>query len=456
MQKNSMINKLPKKQLDFFVWGYPIKKIDILRPYVFLFSNATRPVGLAMNIAKKGYKVGLIVEDDCEILNIEKLPKTLFLVPRSKALKVAELSKNIIICAINFDGFLALYPEMIKYKHKSTWCSCCFNIHDIEVIPKLPNGIRSITFNNLFQKKSWDELNLNVPSFVIPYGVNETSEIDNNISESNEINAIWIGSIRQPMQLQKIINFAKANPECIVNIIAEFIYDQSYFNDIRPGITMNMASAEFIYNRTLPVSEKGHWDKPYVHHNSGKVPVDDFNNIVKEWCKEQTPKNVRYLGACREDDAKIMGNATMAICFSRSSEQKHDDTKIMHYLRSGIPVLCDKGQPSYRFVKETGHGVVLPFEMSSTDFRKGFLECLAKSKLDRKKSVAKYIKYKYSWLPIAHKLICIMQPFNIINRLSYLNLNILDNIELLKLKLKSVILKDFILRARKILALRNF
>jgi hypothetical protein len=72
-----------KYQYDFCVYGMPVRKIEY-NIYGGLFGNATRAVGLANNLAHKGFRTVLIVEDNFICDNSPFLSKNLSFIKKKR------------------------------------------------------------------------------------------------------------------------------------------------------------------------------------------------------------------------------------------------------------------------------------------------------------------------------------------------------------------------------------
>lgn len=371
----------PNQPLEFLVCGYPIRRIDPYRPYGSLRGNATRAFGLANNFARQGYRTALIVDEGCEAVSSPLISEELYMVPR-KALKEAAASTHVVILACtNLKTLQEHDSQVISLAHPRKWVASCFDYNDDDArLRSAMGGVIGVSFNNNVQAQAWRNRGLGAPVHVVPYGVDENCYVDDQITEVTRPTAVWIGVLRLPALLERIVRFAEVNPECDVKVVSGLVFDQ---RQARGGV--------------------GSQDSPYIEHDAGPVPIERFADVVRLWCGRAVPSNLRYLGACSGRNAELLGAANLALGFSRHSGQLHDDSKVLDYLRSGTPVLCDDGQPSCRFVRETEHGFVIPFDSGDEALREGFHHCLAISSLQRRRTVAARVSDQFSWHRVALK-----------------------------------------------------
>jgi hypothetical protein len=371
----------PDQSLDVLVCGLPIERIDPERPYGALRGNATRAFGLANNLSKQGWRAGLVVEPGCEAVSSRWISEDLRLVPRPALVRAAATSETLLLSSTNLKTLRERVPEALTLAHPRKWLANCFDQNDGEDLPTLLRGVVGLSMNNDIQEQSWGQRNLGLPVHVVPYGVDEYPYIDENIVPAERPNAIWIGALRLPRTLDRIVRFAEVNPECEVKVVAGLVFDQR-----------------------IARGAEGSFDRPYIDHRGGSVPAERFAEIVRQWCGRPQPANLQYFGSCPGENASLLGSASLALGFSRRPGQQHDDSKLLDYLRCGLPVLADDGQPSQRFVKETGHGCVMSFDAGDQALREGYLQCLALSDVARRRMVAAMVGEYLGWPSVARKV----------------------------------------------------
>ncbi len=369
----------PQTKFDVLVCGLPIERLDPERPYGSLRGNATRAFGLANNLALQGWRTGLVVEPGCEAVPSRWISRDLELVPRPNLTVAAGNAQVLLLCSTNLKTLRQRVPEVFSVVHPRKWVASCFDSNQAEDLPALLQGVVGVSLNNDVVAKGWEKHGLDLPLHVIPYGVDEHPYIDESIVPVERPTAIWIGALRLPSTLQQIVRFAEVNPECEVRVVSAIVRDQS------------LASAD------------GTMIEPYIDHRGGPVPTEQFAAVLKRWCGRDQPANLQYLGSCLGENAPLLGAASMALGFSRRFGQTHDDSKLLDYLRSGLPVLADDGQPSCRFIRETGHGLVIPFGADDATLRQGYLHCLALSDVERRRQMAAMIRQQYGWPAVARK-----------------------------------------------------
>ena len=370
----------PSIKLDALVCGLPIERIDPERPYGALRGNATRAFGLANNLAKQGWRVGLIVEPGCGVVSSRWISENLNVVFRPDLARAAAVSQVLILCSTNVKTLHERVPEALTVVHPRKWLALCFDHNNNEDFSSLLRGVIGVSVNNDLVARNWQARKLNLPLHVVPYGVDENSYIDDCIVPVERPTAIWIGALRLPATLQRIVRFAEVNPECDVKVASGLIFDQS----ITAG--------------------EGSFEHPYLDHRGGPIPKAQFEAVLRHWCGRDCPANLHYLGSCPGENAQLLGSASLALGFSRRIGQQHDDSKVLEYLRSGLPVLADDGQPSCRFVSETKHGCVIPFAASDELLRLGFQQCLAVSSVEHRRTVAAAVGKHLGWPAVAQKL----------------------------------------------------
>ncbi len=371
----------PNQSLDVLVCGFSIARIDPSRPYAFLHGNATRAFGLANNFSFQGWRTGLIVEPDCVTSSSPLLSNELCVVPRSAFVRAAAATCVLVLACTNLKSLHLFMPEAFIVNHPRKWVASCFDNNDEENVSSIVEGVVGISFDNEFQAQSWNARGFAMSVHVVPYGVDEFPYVDAAIMPSVRPTALWIGVLRLPFVLERIVRFAEVNPECDVKIVSGLVFDESLI----PGMVGSRA-------------------QPYINYKTGIIPQSQFAEVVSLWCKRSAPANLQYLGTCLGQDADLLGRADVALAFSRRLGQTHDDAKILGYLRSGTPVLCDDGQPSYRFVQETGHGYVMPFTAGDEVLREGFQRCLALSSLQMRRAVAVQVRDRYGWPTVARQV----------------------------------------------------
>jgi hypothetical protein len=371
----------PDSRLDILVCGYPIERIDGNRPYGFLSGNATRAFGLANNLSLQGRNAGLVVESGCVVDPSLLISKDLQIVERPSLAQAAASSRVLLLACTNLKTLRQRVPEAIQMEHPRKWAACCFDTNDGENLSALTRGVMGICFNNQQQARSWEARRLGLPIHIQPYGVNEHSYYDTAIEPTARPTALWIGILRLPRLLERIVRFAEVNSECEVHVVSGFVFDQR-----------------------KPAGAEGSMDRPYIDPNAPPVSQVRFGEIVQLWCGRPCPPNVRYRGACSGRNAELIGATDIAIGFSRRPDQTHDDSKILDYLRGGAPVFCDDGQPAYRFVHEFEHGYVMPFSAGDEALRHGFLHCMQLSSVQNRRRIAALVRDRYGWPVAARKV----------------------------------------------------
>lgn len=379
-----MILWQPGDTLDCLVCGHPIARLDGRRPYGHLVGNATRAFGVANNLARQRLRIGLVVDDDCAADCSPLICSTLRLVPRSSLAAAAAAAESgvMLLCATNLKTLRSFDETPFSVAHPRKWAATCFDFNDGEDLATLTRGIIGACFNNAYHAGQWSNRRFEMPIHVLPYGVDENRYVDDLIHETAHPVAIWIGAIRRPASLLRILRFAAVNPECEVRVVCGMIFDQS-----------------------CPAGSAGSFDHPLLDHRDGPVPVERFREIAELWSGQTVPPNLRFLGRAPGENAALLGSANVGLGFSRQSGQTHDDSKLLDYLRSGLPVLCDDGQPSSRFVRDSGHGYVMPFDAGDDALRAGFLHCIARAGLAHRRQAAARVRDIFGWPAVTRQLL---------------------------------------------------
>jgi hypothetical protein len=356
-----------------YIYGMPINSIDELI-YGNLFGNATRSVGLAINLSKIGHIVYLEVENDFS-LNVGEcnVPENLNFVVAEDRKKAMHAADVLLVSCTNIQSFSDLFERSAYIQHPCKVIASCFDNNQKINIKLLEAEVRAITFNNQQQKSIWDRRRSLIPSFVVTYGVNEYNYVDKSIKDVAKPAALWMGGIRRKDMLQRIIRFANVNPECKVTVVTRTIFDGS-----------------------IPHNERGSRNNPYGDFR-GRDPLSKFDEIVREICGCEKPQNVDFQGPMEGQNHMIQGEHTIGLDFSRFPAQNHDNTKILDYLRSGLCVICDEGTPSHRFVQETGHGVVVSPSFGDDEIREAYLKSCELNSYTRRLEVASYVRENYGW-----------------------------------------------------------
>lgn len=362
-----------------YIYGMPIKAIDDSR-YGGLYGNATRSVGLAFNLATLGHKVYLEVENDFEnkITHYSKNVHPIFVreSDRAEVLKSADI---LLSSFTNFESFKTLFGRLPYLEHPNRAYVNCFVMGGIE--KDLLKGVKFVTFNNRFQNRLWEKKRVGVPSFVIPFGVNELSMVEEAILPVKGQHAIWIGEIRSKDVLTRILKFAEANQGCRVSVVTRKIFDHSIKPDFYGG------------------HRNAYWD--CSRHSTSK---SELLRVIKDTSLEQNVfDNLSFLGPKEGENHILLGQATIGFDFSRSG-QHHDNTKVLDYLRSGCAVISDEGSTSSRFVKQFNYGYVIPEKFDIADARKAFLRCANQATYGRRKRISRIVRKAYGWQRYAKKL----------------------------------------------------
>jgi len=362
-----------------YIYGMPIGQIDD-SVYGGLYGNATRSVGLAFNLAKLGHQVFLEVNEDFDqSIRPDLLPAGLeFIRPQDRDQFLNKADCLLISCT-NLESFHKFFDREPYLEHRCRVIASCFDLGQKVFARRLKKSTKCITFNNEIQKQMWDQRRTGIQAFEVPYGVNERSYVDDAIQDVADPSAIWIGEIRRRDVLQRIVRFAEVNVSCKVTVVTRKIFDSS-----------------------LDAHERGSVGNPYADF-TGRDPVEKFNEIVVELCGIGVPSNLRFLGPVEGQNHVIQGQHTIGLDFSRFPAQTHDNTKVLDYLRSGLCVICDRGTPSYRFVKDAGHGVIVSPEFTDDEIRTAFEDCVSLSSATNRRAVASYVRSKYGWDVIALK-----------------------------------------------------
>jgi hypothetical protein len=362
-----------------YIYGMPISKLDSTI-YGGLFGNATRSVGLALNLAKIGHKVFLEVEDDFSLkLPSFELPELFQLVTVSCRQNVLQDADILLVSCTNLESIAKLFGRDPYIEHPCKVIASCFDLGQSLDLRRLQQNVKFITFNNSAQKRMWDTRRCLIKSVEIPYGVNELDAVDDAIVDVRTPSALWMGAIRRPGMLERIIRFSRVNSDCGVSVVTRTIVDSSIAPNVRGG--RNNPYADFCERDELSV----------------------FDDVVEELCGVETPSNIEFLGPMEGLNHILQGQHMIGLDFSRFPSQTHDNTKILDYLRSGMCVICDKGTPSYRFVEETGHGVVVSPKFDDDEIRAAFEKCRTLATYERRKEVARYVREKYGWNALAPK-----------------------------------------------------
>ncbi|MFH1618316.1 MAG: hypothetical protein ABIG11_00265 [bacterium] len=378
---NSNMHHSNQYEFDIIVYGMQIYKIEKL-PYGGLYGNATRAFGLANNFAKIGFKTALVVQKGFSFQPSSCLCKSLQFIEEPEFYEIVEKSRNLVLAFTNFNSFELNFKGNPFVRHPNKFCVCCF---DGSISGNLMDEIYGITFNNSIQKKLWDERKTQIPSHVVSYGVNEFGDVDEDIKEVVNNSAIWIGEIRRRDMFERIINFAVANPGCRVDVMTRKIFD-----------------------RDLPPDSYGGVNRPYADFRNGD-PSHRFYALAEELFGRKMPANLRYLGMQEGKNHETMGAHTIGLDFSRFPYQRHDNSKILDYLRSGLAVICDDGAPSYRYVHEFQHGRILPCKHTIEDLQKAFAACESITSCKNRRKIAQQVRERYGWDKITLKIARLMK-----------------------------------------------
>ncbi|WFB35676.1 hypothetical protein P3T73_16110 [Kiritimatiellota bacterium B12222] len=356
-----------------YIYGMPIQAIDD-SIYGGLFGNATRSVGLAFNLQKRGHEVFLEVDDAFEnkITTVAAESQPIFVHERDRKQVLPKVDVLLMSCT-NFDSFRMMFYRDPYLHHPKKVYACCFDYNQNTNFDKLKLGRSVITFNNEIQKKNWDRKQTGIDAHVIPYGVNEGQSIDDAIQDVAKEDVIWLGEIRRHDVLERLVKFAKINQDARLNIVARAIFDAG-----------------------IEAGAYGSRENPYGEFTTRDGP-EKFNEILREICDTDTPKNATFLGPMEGLNHEVLGAHSIGLDFSRFPGQDHDNTKIMDYLRSGVCVICDEGTPSYRFVKETGYGVIVSPDFSDDEIREAFQTCREMVSLENRKRVSQMMCDLHGW-----------------------------------------------------------
>jgi hypothetical protein len=354
-------------------------QITTANRYGTQYGNATRSIGLAFNLSAAGHVVYLEVEDDFALYGKDANQKLNF-VKRKKRDDFLLKSDFLLISCTNLESFEKMFGREAYLNHPRRVYTCCFDLGQCISLTAIKENTKMITFNNKIQKMIWDQRASGIPSVTIPYGVSELSLIDSSIIDDHSRRAIWMGEFRRPDMLQRVVRFAIANPECDVSVVTRKIFDSA-----------------------LDPDEFGGRLNPYADFQD-KADANLFDRAVQLLCGRQRPCNLRFLGPLEGENHAILGSHSIGLDFSRFPSQSHDNTKIMDYLRSGLAVICDRGTPSYRFVKEMQHGVILDPEFSIEDAQKAYRKCQRLCNLSKKRLIAEKMRKKYGWAMYAAKI----------------------------------------------------
>ena len=376
-----MTTTFPGHFLDILVCGFAIHRIDPQRPYGTLRGNATRAFGLANNLARQGWRTGLVVEPGCVCPPSPFVSSNLRLVNRTELAAAAMRARVLLLACTNLSTLAQNVPEAVGLNHPRTWVASCFDQNRDFDPSVLAPFLVGVSFNNEQQADSWRQRGIPSPVHVVPYGVDEHAYLDEAIVPAERPTAIWVGALRHPVLLQRIVRFAEVNPECEVQVVSGLVFDQQ-----------------------LPQGVQGSFSNPYIDEQRGPAALGQFAGVVEEWCHRSVPENLRYLGQRPGENAQLLGAATVALGFSRRAGQLHDDSKILDYLRSGVPVLCDDGQPSHRFILESGHGFVMPFAGGDEALREGYQKCLSLADTHHRRAIAAWTRDTYGWPAVANKV----------------------------------------------------
>lgn len=383
MKKKPTTYSVPNQyEYDIIVYGMPIYRIEEM-PYMGLFGNATRAFGLANNFSKMGFRTALVVQKGFSAQPSPYLCSSLQFIEESQLPQIAKTSKNLVLTFTHFASS-HLYGINPFIEHPEKFCVCCFEQNGSFDFRTLMDEIYGITFNNIIQKQMWDDKCTQIPSHVVSFGIDEFDYVDEAIKPVHKSAAIWIGEIRRQDVLERIVNFALANPNCPVDVVTRKIFDHQ-----------------------LPPDSYGGINFPYADFKKcGGAKL--FHDVVEQLLGRKQPSNLRYLGMMEGQNHVILGTYTIGLDFSRFPNQLHDNTKVIDYLRSGLAVICDDGAPSYRYVNEFQHGCVLPSKHSKDDLQKAFLLCENITSYANRRRVAQQVKSRYGWDKIAANIAIIM------------------------------------------------
>ncbi len=361
-----------------YVYGMPISRIASNR-YAGQYGNATRSIGLAYNLCALGHRVALEVEDDFTLDGASATEGLEFVKNKDRG-AFLPFADCLLISCTNLESFENTFEREAYLEHPCRVFTCCFDLGQTINLSELLVGTKLITFNNRAQRQMWDLRCSGIPSVTIPYGVAELDLIDSAIVDDISRRAIWMGEFRRPDMLQRVVRFAIANPECEVSVVTRKIFDSAVDPD-----------------------ERGGRRNPYADFREKPDP-DLFDSVVQLLCGQRRPANIRFLGSLEGENHTFLGSHSIGLDFSRFPSQTHDNTKIMDYLRSGLTVVCDRGTPSYRFVEEMRHGVILEPEFTIEDAQRAYRECRQACNLGQKQLIAARMREKYGWPVVARQV----------------------------------------------------
>jgi hypothetical protein len=150
---------------DFMIYGMPVYNLDSTI-YGGLFGNAVRAVGLANNLAIKGYNVALVVDKDFKYDDSPRLSKNLYFLKKHDGWeKKTQYAEILIVTCTNLQSFKDLFGQNPSISHPRKFYVCCFDNHQNIDLNAILNGAIGITFNNKQQKYIWDKRNTGLPSF---------------------------------------------------------------------------------------------------------------------------------------------------------------------------------------------------------------------------------------------------------------------------------------------------
>lgn len=349
--------------------------------YGGLYGNATRAVGLAFNLARKGFDVSLEVTEDFEnALRDGQKPERLNFVTESMRDPVLRRSDLLLISCTGLESFEKVHGRDPYIAHPEKALICCFDNNQKIDFRRL-GPCRFATFNNWRQVDLWNRRGTGIPAIPVAYGVDEYEAVEAAIREpGRQLKAIWVGEIRSRLVLEKILRFAKANFECEVAVVTRRIFDYSADH-----------------------GDYGSFVNPYASFE-GDSNSERFYELIQELFGYNAPHNVKFLGTLEGTIHRVLGDYQIGLDFSRGARQRHDNTKIQDYLRSGLWVVTDRGSPSYRFVREMDYGSFLPGNFSSTEAREAVRDSLSKVSREKRLHVSRSMNDRYGWPTRARKI----------------------------------------------------
>ncbi|MFT2091402.1 hypothetical protein [Paraglaciecola sp. 2405UD69-4] len=362
---------------DFLIIGHKIEVNDTNKPFSKVYGNAIRSVNVATELVKLGFKVGLVVEFTSPDIT-RSLFSDLVLVSQKKLEQFYVKAKVLIFSTTKpevLSGIHGINPQNIKHKRKIL-LSCFVSSLPKHLAQEAYEGFDLITVNNYNQQDLVKKVSLKLNVRQLDFGA---LNLIGEIRPFLEPKGLWVGSIRHPEILVKIFKTCRAFDDVNFSIVSRLIFDCT---------------------KKLKQSER-----PIEHAVVNLLDDKGFNadvtRVLSDWCGMSWPDNLRFLGGVDDDYESVLFEHNFGLDFSRSVGQKHDNTKTIDYLSTGMYVLTEELAPSVRYVKEMDNGFVIhDFDSLQTDLNL-FHELSTRSRVDKRTAFID----KYGWQKVVEKLL---------------------------------------------------